>query len=37
MNGNFETPESEYLTFERMDHIGHSRVSDTEIVRQMKR
>ena len=27
VNGNFDTPESEYLTFERMDHMGHSRVS----------
>ena len=28
VNGNYDTPESEYLTFERMDHMGHSRVSN---------
>ena len=33
INGNTETPESEYLTFERMDHMGHSRVSNLESKR----
>lgn len=26
-NGNMKTPESEYLTFERFDHMGHSKVN----------